>query len=145
MESLFDRAPRLRDINECVANASTLAEHLTKLVGGVKVESSIGAHARVSARSLVPAVALILGAGARRLIDRKQSGGLRVKTVETAEGGFSIRFHTPYWGSADITHCVSAVAPLLKQDRSWTVTANADCVELRSNGDRGAAIAVVQA
>ena len=129
MESLFDRARPLRSVRQCVADATTLAEHFTKIIGGVASASTLSAEVMVPARSVVSVLALILGAGSRRLIARKLGGGFRLSAVET-QGRVAIRICNPLWGESDIADCIRRAAPLVKQQGSLTLAPSAGGVEL---------------
>ena len=129
MESLFDRSRPMKPVSECLSDASTLAEHLTKLVGGVHFEAPAGCLKRVSARTVIPAVALLLGTASRRLISRRTSGGLNVSSVDTPEG-VSITIRAPNWAQEDVEHCVNHSEALVRWEPSVTLRANSGAVML---------------
>lgn len=122
LESLFHRSALHQPIALCVSHAKIIAEHVTKLVGGVRVELLSAPGAQAVARTLVPAIALLLGAGARRLLERHAMGGLDVRTLDVP-GGVTIELTAPGWTDDDVTFCVNYAAPLLTHEPSLTVSA----------------------
>ncbi len=130
IESVFDRNRPRRPVSECLADASTLAEHLTRLVGGVHFDSQqIAGSNEVAARTVIPTVALLLGTASRRLLSRRTSGGLNVSSVETPEG-VAISIRAPNWTWEDIAYCVDHAEPLVSGERSVTLRASSDAVVL---------------
>ncbi len=120
--SLFHRSAQHKPIALCVSHAETIAEHITKLVGGVRVEMLSSPDALAVARTLVPAVALLLGVGARRLLERRAMGGMLLRTLDVP-GGVTIELTAPGWDADDVTFCVRHAAPLLTHEPSLTVFA----------------------
>ncbi len=113
IEPLFVTGMPMTPVADCISNASILAEHLTKLVGGVRLKTDPTCTSQAQARFLVPALALLLGVGSRRLMERRLAGGLDVHAT-TTELGCRIELHAPLWSSADVSYCVDQAKPLLR-------------------------------
>ncbi len=131
IESLFHRSAQHKPIARCVADAKIITEHVVKLVGGVRVELRSSPDAQAVARTLIPAIALLLGVGARRLLDRRATGGLLVRTLDIP-GGVRIEIEAPGWTDDDATFCANHAAPLLTHEPSLVVSAAGRCVGLEA-------------
>ena len=131
MESLFDRVDRLKPIGQCVSQASVIAHHLTKLVGGVRLECTAAESVEAVARDVVPVLAMLLGLGSRRLLDRGLSGGLSVDT-QNGPNGYVIQIRAPQWSHEDAASCVRGVAPLLGDEPQLSCTAVSGALIVRS-------------
>ncbi len=131
LESLFHRNAQRKPIALCVSHAEAIAEHLTKLVGGVRVELLSSPDAHAVARTLVPAIALLLGVGARRLLERSALSGLEVRTHDSPNG-VTIEIAAPGWAGEDVASCVSHAVPLLTHEPSLSVSAARGRIELKA-------------
>ncbi len=131
LESLFHRSAQHKPVAVCVSHAEAIAEHVTKLVGGVRVELLASPGAEAVARTLVPAIALLLGAGARRLLERHTMGGLLLRTVDVP-GGVTIELTAPGWTQDDVTSCVNHAVPLLTHEPALSVFAAGGGVTLKA-------------
>ncbi len=131
IESLFHRSAQQKPVDLCVAHADTIAEHVTKLVGGVRHELMSSPDVHLVARTVVPAIALLLGVGARRLLERRAMGGLLVRARDLA-GAVMIEISAPGWTDDDVAFCVNHATGLLTHEPSLTVSAVGGRVELRA-------------
>lgn len=125
---MFLASPEARvPLFAAIDNAAVIAEHLTKLVGGVSVIMN-GSDA-LAPVVLTPVLAALFSEGARRLCAHESSAGIQLSCA-VHEGRITLVLSSAGWNAADLEGCRTLVAPLLDSAAALALTRDSDALRL---------------